>query len=164
MGAISGYLGFASHWSIDWIVFCIIAAIFAVDAYRSGASRAATVSLALTLAYVAHALLSKADVLSSFMGQFSAPMPQAVLFLALCAASYFAVDRVGLSHGADFGSPVSAILTGLAASALVCAFWFMVPDLSTLWEFGNQFSAIFGQQFGFFWIVGSFAVLAYVRS
>lgn len=148
----------------DWMIIGVFAIFAAFDALRSGARRTVQLALALPLAAILVVSLSSATVLGSIVGQFSTPILQAILFFIILAIMYVVIGRIGLSWGEETGQTIQAALTGVAATAVVLVFWLQIPALGALWHFGPQVEVIFGEGYRFFWLIGSYAALAFVRA
>ncbi|OGG79171.1 hypothetical protein A3A39_03575 [Candidatus Kaiserbacteria bacterium RIFCSPLOWO2_01_FULL_54_13] len=148
----------------DWMIIGSFAILAAFDCVRSGARRVCTLALALPPTVILAESLSKAEILGGITGQFSTPMLEAVLFGILLVGMYVLIARIGLSWGEEAGQTIQAALAGVALTAIVVTIWIATPALDQLWNFGPQVQQIFGESYRFFWLLGSFAALAFVRS
>lgn len=148
----------------DWIIIGAFAIFAAFDALRSGARRICTLALALPPSALLFVVLPNTVVLGSVAAQFSTPLLEAVLFLIIFAIVYILIGRIGLSWGGEAGQTIQAALAGVAAATIVAVFWLQVPALDTLWHFGPQVQLIFGEAYRFWWLMASYAALAFVRS
>lgn len=148
----------------DWMIIGAVAIFAAFDTLRSGARRTCTFAFALPVTYVLIGSVPQAVVLGGIAGQFSTPLLQAILFFIILAVIYVTVSRIGLSWGGEAGQTIQAALAGVAGTALLVVFWLQIPALSTLYHFGADVQNIFGESYRFFWIIGSYAALAFVRN
>lgn len=147
----------------DWIVIGAFVIIAALDIMRSGAKRVCTLSLALPAAALVFSALSSAVIIGDIASQFSSPVLQGVLFVLTFVVMYILVSTIGISHGSDSGRPLQAALGGIAAAAIVIVIWTGTPVLNELWSFGPQVQMIFGETYHFWWLIGSYAALAFIR-
>ena len=76
---------------------------------------------------------------------------------------YILVGSIGISYGSESGRPLQAALGGIAAAAIIIVVWMGMPVLNDLWNFGTQVQSIFGEAYRFWWLIGSYAALAFVR-
>ncbi|HWP61563.1 MAG TPA: hypothetical protein VN495_03095, partial [Candidatus Paceibacterota bacterium] len=84
-------------------------------------------------------------------------------FVVLFAIAYVLCNRIiGMNFGAG-AAPFSSIAIGFATTAIVVVFWLQVPALSTIWHFGPAVSSVFAAQYAFWWLLGSYVVLAGLR-
>ena len=148
----------------DWMIIGAVAIFAAFDTLRSGARRTCTFAFALPVTYVLIGSVPQTVVLGGIAGQFSTPLLQAILFFIILAVIYVTVSRIGLSWGGEAGQTIQAALAGVAGTALLVVFWLQIPALSTLYHFGADAQNIFGESYRFFWIIGSYAALAFVRN
>ena len=148
----------------DWLIIGAFALLAALDAVRAGARRICLLALALPVTVVLVTNLPKATLLGSITAQFSTPILGAVLFFIALVIMYIIVGRIGLAWGGEAGQTIQAALSGVAIAALVVTFWLQVPELDSIWHFGPQVQGIFGEGYRFFWFIGSYAALAFVRN
>lgn len=148
----------------DWLIIGSFALLLAFDAVRAGARRICLLALALPAAVLLVESLPDAALLGGIAVQFSTPVLEAVLFFIVLAVMYVIVGRIGLAWGGEAGQTLQAALAGVAATALVVTFWIQVPALDSIWHFGPQVQDIFGESYRFFWLLGSYAALAFVRN
>ncbi len=153
-----------TQWPTDWIIIGAFAAVVALDTLRAGSSRAAAFSLASLLSVTAFGELSQTTPTASFIGQFSAPIAQMVLFGIVLAILFLFMSRVVGLWGNSSEGPIQALIAGVACAGIVASVWLQVPTLDTIWHFGPQVQLIFGASYRLWWLIGGAAALAYVRS
>ncbi|MDB5238470.1 MAG: hypothetical protein JWM46_740 [Candidatus Kaiserbacteria bacterium] len=158
---LASVTGTFAHISTDWIILVALVLLVTVDALRSGASRAIALSLALPPTYLCAALLSKSAIVGASLASIKG-VPYAVILLLLLGV--FTVMMHRISRDYNSASVPNAILAGLATTALLAVFWMQLPALSALWHFSAPASEIFGSAYALFWLIGSYAALAAVRS
>ena len=146
---------------LDYFFLGGIAIVVALDAMRSGIGRAAALVVALTSALFFSSLLQD----TAFIGTMVAsPILEIVAFVALVAANYFFLRRMGLEYlSGGIGQPLQSVLAGVATAAVCAVIWLSVPGLSDYWEFGSGIQAIFSEQFRLLWLLGAFGALAFAR-
>ncbi|MDO8521925.1 MAG: hypothetical protein Q7S08_01410 [bacterium] len=154
---------FFSHIPIDWIIIAVFAIIVAFDAMRSGSGRATSFALSLPATLFIVAELPHAKFLSGVTEQFTSSVLKALLFGIVFVVTYILVRRMSAPDATDSGQIIQAIVAGIAATAVAIVVWLQVPELQSVWHFGAQIQAIFGEAYRFWWIAGSFAALAFVR-
>lgn len=161
---LSSISGFFSYIPTDWIVILAFAAIVAADSMRAGTGRACVIVLSLPLAFYLISELPHAIILSGIANQLVMPILKALIFGIVFAAVYFLVHRIVDAYRTGSGAPVQALLAGVAAASVVVVVWLQVPELQSIWNFGPQVQSVFGEAYRFWWIAGSYAALAFVRS
>src|SRR3990167_4715631 len=154
---------FFTQLPVDWIVIGAFVIIAAFDCLRSGANRVSTLALALPAAALVFSALAGAVIIGDIAGQFASPMLQGVLFAIVFVVMYILVGSIGISYGSESGRPLQAALGGIAAAAIIIVVWMGMPVLNDLWNFGTQVQSIFGEAYRFWWLIGSYAALAFVR-
>lgn len=148
----------------DWIIIGIFVVICLFDAIRSGSGRIATIGLAITLAVPLSGALSKAAFLGALSGQFNTPVLQAALFGATLVVLYFILRRIFIDYGETGGQPIQAMFAAVAVTALIATAWVQTDVLSSVWNFGPQVKNVFGEAYRFWWLIGSFAALAFSKT
>lgn len=148
----------------DWLILGVFAILAAFDILRNGARRASTAALALPVALLLFVTTENTVFIGEIVRQFSTPVLQAVLIGILFAAMYVAIARIGLSWGSEAGQTIQAAVGGVALTAIIATLWLATPALQEVWQFGPQVQEIFGESYRFFWLLGSYAALAFVRS
>jgi hypothetical protein len=148
--------------SIDIIIFFILFLVVAIDTWRSGSSRLVGLAFALPLSLLLFSTLSSAFFIGTIAGHASGVLGACIfglIFLITYAASYHIIG----SFSSDDGSLPKAFLTGIIGAVLVTVFWQYVPELHALWQGSGVFASVFGEHFRWWWIVGAYAALVYVR-
>lgn len=153
-----------SHWPTDWIIIGAVAVFIALDTLRSGGTRAGALALALPATLFALQSLSKAIVVGPFSQQLSTPVLKVVLFGIVFAALYVMAYRIIGFFSAASGGPIQALFCGIGATAMLAVVWVSLPELDALWHFGTQVHAVFGEAYRFWWVIGSYAAIAFARS
>ena len=156
-------ISFFTQLPVDWIVIGAFVIIAALDVLRSGARRVCALALALPAAALVFSALSSTVVLGDISRQFSSPMLQGVLFGIVFVVMYMLVGTIGISHGSELNGLLQAAVGGIAAAAIVIVIWTGTPALRDLWNFGAQVQSIFGEAYRFWWLIGSYAALTFVR-
>lgn len=156
--------GFASHVPTDWIVIIAFAILVAFDAIRSGTGRACALVLSLPITLFLISELPHAKILSGIAEQFETPTLKAVLFGIIFVVAYILVRRISPPYRNNNGASIQAIIAGIATVAVVVVVWLQVPELQSIWHFGAQVQAVFGEAYRFWWVAGAFAALAFVES
>ncbi len=156
--------GVATNIPVDWFIIAAFTLIFAFDAWKSGSSRVCAIALALPVAMLLMSMLSEAFIVGSFAQELTTPVLGVVLFFILFAATYLLMRRIDYAYGGETGRPLQAVITGFACAAILVVIWLEVPALSALWQFGSSVTTIFGEAYRFWWILASYATLAFVRN
>ncbi len=156
-------MGFFARLPADWIVIGVFIVIVALDFLRGGAKRACSLALALPAAVFVFAALQSAVLIGDISRQFSTPALQSLLFAIVVIIMYILVNKISVSYGGESGKPVQAALAGIAVAAITIIVWTQTPALSNLWNFGTQVQSVFGEAYRFWWLIGSYATLAFVR-
>ena len=159
----SAWGGLLTHWPFDWILIGALVAFAALDAMRSGSTRAASLTLSLPVSLLLLQELPKAFLVGPLASPSAQPIQQLVIFLLIAAAMYVAAHKMIFTFSNGTG-PVQALVTGLAATIVLVIVWLQVPALQTVWHFGPQVGMVFGAAYRFWWLLGSYAALAFVRS
>src|SRR3989344_3078026 len=160
---LSSLSAVATHWPIDWILIGAFAAFAALDGIRSGPTRATSLMLSLPAALLLVANLPDALFIGALVAQFSTPLAHAGVFAIVTAVLFFVILRsiFAFSNGL---APLQALIAGVAAAIVLVVVWLQVPGLETVWNFGDQARAVFGEAYRFWWLAGSYIALAVVRS
>lgn len=153
----------SSHWPTDWITIGAFAAFVALDSLRNGPARAASVALALPATLLLVGALPQALFLASFSLQFETPVGQLIIFAIVFGLLFFAIHRVVFNFSESRG-PLQALMAGLAAAVILVVVWLQVPALQSVWDFGPQVEAVFGETYRFWWLVASYVALVFTRS
>lgn len=156
--------GLFNVWPVDWIIILAVVVFIAFDAFRSGGTRAASLALSLPVTVLTLNALSTAAFLNGLITQFSTPLLQALLFAVLFVPLYIFTYRIIGSWGVSGGAPIEALITGLAATVILLVVWLSIPALDGLWHFGPQIQYIFSESYRFWWLLASYAALAFARS
>lgn len=160
---LSGIGNFFAYIPLDWIIIAALAILLAFDCLRSGTKRVIALSLAFPLAYLLFASISSARFLSSLSAQSASPMLQSLLFGAILVGMYFMMRRISSGYGRSEIALAQSAIASLAASAIVIVIWLQVPALQSIWHFGPQIQAVFGEAYKFWWLLAAYAALAFVR-
>jgi hypothetical protein len=161
---IEAITGIFSSIPTDWLILGIFALFASFDAVHSGARRICMLALSLPATVLLINSLPDSAVLGSIAGQFSTPVLGAVLFFIVLVIMYVIVGSIGIASGGEAGQTLQAALAGVALSALVVTFWIQIPALDSIWHFGTQVQDIFGESYRFFWLLGSYAAIAFIRN
>lgn len=153
-----------THWPTDWIIIGAIAVFIALDTLKNGGTRASALALSLPATLFVLEALPRALFIGAISKQFSTPVLQAVLFGIVFVTLYILIYRIIGFYSTSTGAPVEALLTGLAATAILVVVWLQVPALDSLWHFGTQVHAVFGEAHRFWWLAASYLALAFARS
>lgn len=149
---------------IDWVIIAVFAIIASFDAMRKGPGRISALALALPVALLLTSAFPRAAFLEQIATQASTPLLSAVVFLIFAVALFFLLRRMDTSYGIEYGQPLQSVLAGCAATAILVVVWLEVPALQSLWQFGDDVQKIFGEGYRFWWLISSYASLAFVRN
>lgn len=152
-----------TQWPTDWFIIGAVAALMALDALRSGSARAASLALSLPVTLFLLEALPEAMFVGPMVAGLTSPMEQLVIFVVLFVAAYLGAHRIIFTFS-DGGGVVQAIIAGLAGAIVLIVVWLQVPGLQSIWHFGDQVQAVFGEAYRFWWLVAAYAGLAFVRS
>lgn len=152
-----------TKWPTDWILIGAFVVFVALDALRSGTARAAALMLSLPAALFVANALPDAIFFGPLLVQITAPLAEAAIFVGIAIILYFVAHRAIFSFS-EGGGVVQALIAGLAASVVFVVVWLQVPALESAWGFGDQVRMVFGEAYRFWWLLASYAALAFVRS
>ena len=150
--------------SVDWIIIGALCALIAAESLRGGSNRAVSLALALPLTLFMREALTDAALVGPLAASLSTPLLQTLLFTGILVLVYLLVHRVIMFYGNSSGSVLSALLVGAGCTMLLVITWLEVDALHSLWQFGPQVQALFSQGYRFWWILVSYAALAFARS
>lgn len=148
----------------DWMIVGVFALLASLEAVSSGSRRICLLALSLPTTVLLINSLHDSAVLGNIAGQFSTPMLGTILFFVALVIMYAIISKIGIAWGGEAGQSLQAALAGVAITALAVVFWIQVPALDPIWHFGTQVQGIFGENYRFFWLIGSYASLAFVRN
>jgi hypothetical protein len=152
-----------AHWPTDWIILGAAAALIALDALRSGPSRAVTLALVAPAAFFFQSLLPNAAYLGSATSGFQFAHKELVIFVIVFVLLYIVIHRMVFSFS-DTAGPFPALIAGIAGAIVLIITWQQVPALDSLWHFGAQVQAVFAESYRFWWLLVAYAGLAFARS
>ena len=153
---------FFSHIPIDLVAIGILFIVGAVDGYLSGGARVSAAAIALPLAILAAGMAQSAFALGATLHTVGADAYPAALIGVLLVALFFIIGRM-VEPGFGAGGPVSAILAGLGAVAVILALWMATPALSALVPLGYAVPFFFSEAYRLYWLVGGYVALALAR-
>lgn len=154
---------FLSSIPIDWIVIGAAFILIAAFILRFGTDIPAALTLALPSASMLDALLPHAAFIGTALKSFSTPMEQAGIFVVLVVILTFLFARVISTFGAGANSFMAAGCASLATIIMLLIFWTQLLALAAVWHFGSPIQSFFVEQYRFWWIAGSFILLAVAR-
>lgn len=160
IGSVTGFFGSVPT---DWIILFAVTVLVALDALRSGSGRAMALVISMPVVLLLFNAFKSAAVLAPLGSQLGTPLLQAALFIVLTFCVFLLVRRMTASWIGDSGAPLQALLAGAAATAVIAVTWVSIPAFDALWNFGGQVRDVFGEPFRFWWVLGSLAVLAFIR-
>ncbi|TSC85927.1 MAG: hypothetical protein G01um10148_835 [Parcubacteria group bacterium Gr01-1014_8] len=161
IGSVTSYV---STVPADWIILGAVALLLTIDAIRVGVGRISSLGIGMLLALLASTSLTNAAFLGSLSRTFSTPVLQALQFGLILVLMFIFVRRLTIDYSEMGGQPIQAIFAGVAVAILLIVTWLQVPALSSVWNFNGQIQTIFGEAYRFWWIIGSFAALAFERN
>lgn len=149
---------------IDWVIIAGFAILASFDVMRAGPGRISALALALPVALLLTSTFPRAAFLEQVAIQAATSLLSGIVFLIFAVALFFLLRRMDTSYGIEYGQPMQSVLAGCAATAILVVVWLEVPALQSLWQFGSDVQTIFGEGYRFWWLIGSYASLAFVRS
>src|SRR3989338_3795218 len=152
-----------AHFPTDWIILIVFAILIAFDAIRSGPGRARALALSLPATLFLSAALEHARILSGVAEQFSSPAMKSALFGVVFVAVYLLVLKMSARYTSNSVEIIQALMAGVAAAAVLVVVWLAVPGLQGIWNLGPPVQGGVGEGYRFWWVVGSYLVLAFVR-
>jgi hypothetical protein len=152
-----------SGFSADWPILGLIAALLSLESFSSGSTRTSSVSIAFPIAAILFQWVPTTFLVSAVMTQLSTPAAQSAAFGLLFIAMYFIINRMIYAYGSGGGDVPQALISGIATTIIMTVFWIQTPGLKDLWHFGPQIQLVFNESVRAWWLLGSFAVLAYTR-
>jgi hypothetical protein len=160
----SPVVNIATHFPTDWIIIGAFTLLITLETIRAGANRACSLALALPLGILFYNILPHAAFIADIFSHVATPLVQAGIFLALVVMTYTFAHRVIGFYGDSSGRIIQSILVGVSTAVILIVFWLQIPSLTALWPFGAQIQTIFGEAYRFWWLLGSYVLLAVVRS
>jgi hypothetical protein len=148
---------------VDWLIIILAGLLISGEALYAGSRHASALSLSIPIASLMFAAISRAAYLGQMLQKFSTPAEQAILFAIIAVIIFICTDRILSSFG-NYGTPLFAVISGIAATIVLAVFWIQIPALQSVWHFGTQIQSVFGDQYRFWWLLGSYIALAFARS
>ena len=161
---LQGVIDTLSNLPIEWLLIGVFAALIALWIAAYGAREACAVALAAPLASFMTALMRETYGLQNLLQRVNLPHMDVIVFLALFIVLVLLMSRIETAYGTESGQPLPAAAAGVATTAILLVVFMHEPVLQTLYIFGPQVQAVFAEPFQLFWLLGSFAALAFVRS
>ena len=153
---------FFSNVPLDLVIVLVLFIIGAVDGYLSGGARVSAAALALPLAILAAGMAQSAFALGATLHTIHADAYPAATIGVLFVALFFIIGRM-VEQGFGAGGPISALLAGLGAVAVILALWMATPALAALVPLGYVVPFFFGEAYRLYWLVGGYVALALAR-
>ena len=101
--------------------------------------------------------------MGSIASQLSTPLIAALLHGILLVIIFICMYRITDTYGADSSHPIQAVFSGVAVAVIAVVVWLQIPALESVWHFGPQIQAVFGDAYRFWWLLISFIALAFAR-
>jgi hypothetical protein len=153
----------SSFWPTDWVIIAAVMVLVALESFRAGTTRAATLALSLPISLYLYEALSKAYLLAPLVQDISIPYGKAIIFCVLFFVVYFFSSRIVSSFDVG-GGILPAVLSALATVILLLLVWAQVPGLHDIWAFGAALDSAFGDLYRFYWALSALGILAFARS
>lgn len=148
----------------DFIALGGFLLLIALDSLRSGIGRACAIALALPISLLLYALVPSTAALGAISVLNASPDMQLAAFGIITLVTYFIVRRIALEYiESGTGEPIQALLAAGAATAVLIVVWLQLPMAGEIWQLSPKIQAVFGEQFRLFWLMGSYAALAFAR-
>lgn len=151
-----------TNWPIDWVIVGAFAVLVALDTMRSGSARAASLSIAAPLTLLLVAALPGAFLAGQAVQQLTAPAAQVLLFAVIFGVLFLVIHRIIYSYS-EVGGPLQAVIAGAAAAAVFATVWIQIPALQSVWHFGPQVQAVFGEAYRLWWLLAGYLAFAVIR-
>jgi len=162
---LQNVLAFIANIPADWIVFVIVLLALSIDVLRAGSGRITTLAISLPVSSLLFDLLPNAYFVGPVVRSLLTPVAEGALFAVLFTLLSFLIYRIIRAQGKDPGPLIIlSFLSGLVGTVIITVVWVQTPALNHLFAPSVQFQAIFGSGYAFFWLVGSYLLLAFVRS
>ncbi|MEK7601760.1 MAG: hypothetical protein AAB480_04485 [Patescibacteria group bacterium] len=152
-----------SNIPLDWVVIAVFAFVMAADALRGGPSRATALALALPLTLLVAGALPDARLMGGIASQLTSPLLGALFDGILLVIVFICMYRITDTYGADSSHPIQALFSGVAVAAIAVVIWLQIPALDSVWHFGPQIQALFGDVYRFWWLLIAYIALAFAR-
>ncbi len=149
---------------MDWVLIVAFIIIVTFVALRYGSAHAASWVLALPLAGLFYHEIPNTAFLATFIEKVSTPMYQAIFFGVIFVILFFLIYRMVHSYSAPASGIIEAVACGVGSALVTLVVWVQVPALAFVWHFGPTIQTLFGTPYALFWVLASFALLAFVRS
>jgi hypothetical protein len=153
-----------AHIPIDWIAILIFTLLLTFDAMRSGSGRASVLAVTFPVAAFLSNLLPHTFVIGAFATSLSSSIVQAAIFLLVFVAVFIFMYRIIINLAAISRGLFFSFLAAISATIVIIVMWLQVPALVALWHFSGPVQSIFGASYAFFWLLGAYLILAFVRS
>lgn len=152
-----------SNIPLDWVVIAVFAFIMAADALRGGPSRATALALALPLTLLVAGALPDARLMGGIASQLTSPLLSVIFDGILLVIVFICMYRITDTYSADSAHPIQALFSGVAVAAIAVVVWLQIPALDSVWHFGPQIQALFGEVYRFWWLLIAYIALAFAR-
>ncbi|HET8580970.1 MAG TPA: hypothetical protein VFL98_00685 [Candidatus Paceibacterota bacterium] len=147
---------------MDFLIFFIAWVVLSVVALQGGRGEVLSMMLGAFVGVAVFDYAQKAFWLSGIIAPYVAVPRDAAIGLAiLIILSYLVIRMLMLPYGSDLiGSPSQSAVIGFLCTAIIFSIWVAAPSTDAIWHFGSLFQTIFSPMYAFWWIVGSFGLLA----
>ncbi len=149
---------------LGWIVVVIIVLLLSFDAMRSGPGRAVVLAIASPISIFLFEILPQTFLVGKMFTALSASFVIAGIALAIYIVIYLLLHRMTATFSGLSTGLLNSLLAGISGTIAFIILWLQIPALVSLWNPGSQIDALFGLPYALLWFLGSFLVLAFVRS
>ena len=155
---------FIAHPPMDWVIIVVFLLVALVDALRNSTARAAAWAVSAPLTMVFINFLERAAVFSTPIKAMTSPYAASAIFLGLFFALFVLTIRIMYGSGTPLSTPLTAIIASCCVTIISLVVWLQVPALQHLWHFGPIIESLFSSPYVFWWLLGSFVGMAFVRT
>ncbi len=148
---------------VDWVLVGLTAILLVLFTLRAGTRVAFTLALSFPVVAFVLGALSNTAFLSTLTSQLTGSAAHLGLALGVFFLVSILVFRILGSGFVRSALPLSALLSGLAATVITVVFLNQILGSNPIWHFGPQVQAIFGSAYRLWWVLGSYMVLAFAR-
>ena len=146
----------------DFIILLVTWIVLSIVTLQGGRGEVISGVLGGFMGLVLYEYLLKAAWISGFFASIvSNPQQAAILFVVLVVTSYLGIRQMMLPYGSDLiASPTQSAVLGFLSTIALLAIWMIAPHTSAIWQFGALFQNAFAASYTFFWLFGTFAMMA----
>jgi hypothetical protein len=148
---------------IDIFVIGALVAVIGIDAVKHSIGRASALAVAMPLGLFLYSLIPSTLFLGTLDFLRNSPSAERITLIICIILAYILARRIGLEFVSGAGGLMQGIFAGVAATVVLIVIWLHAPILDSLYHLSDPVRSLFAEPYRLFWLLGSYAILAFAR-